>query len=123
MSVQSSEALMTPSPAVLALGVAPQLSQSTPPLMMLVSPKNADESSEPLTTPSPFRSARFPKIVGDTPPVRALAVAGPPARNIAPSNTMLATDTDPNRMRLERTFLPIAPPSDRCGHARSHPSA
>src|SRR2546425_8193722 len=103
MSVQSSEPSMTPLPAAPSL-LAAQASQSSAPLMMLVSPKKADESSAPFTTPSPFRSARLPKIVGDTPPVRALAVAGPPARNIAPSNTTQATDTDPNRMRLERTF-------------------
>ncbi len=99
-SVQSSATVIVPLPAIPAFLVTPQASQSRCPSMMLVSPKNALESSRPLTTPSPFRSAPPLMIVGEKLPVKATAEAvGIPARK--PTT------------RTEATTNAVARPSER----------
>src|SRR5437588_626601 len=89
MSVQSSAEVIDPSPAVPALSLAgippafadplPQASQSMPPSMMLVSPKNAFESSALVIEPSQFTSRSpapltTPCTVGDRPTEGSTAV-------------------------------------------------
>ncbi len=84
--------------------------------MMLVSPKNSFESSRPLTTPSPFRSAPPAMIVGEKPPVNAAAEAAgiPPRKPTTRTEATTNAVVRPVRTDLICSIMRCTPSSRPC---------